>query len=125
MRALALALVIGFASLAIAQVDEISRRVTRISGELHSPYCPGKTLLSCTSSQAATLRQEMRAMMQEGLTDKQVLARLQERFGPSVVNPPQPWVTLIVPFLPFVVGFLVVAWAVRRWLRKGSDEPQG
>ncbi len=63
-------------------------------------------------------------MMQEGLTDKQVLARLQERFGPSVVNPPQPWVTLIVPFLPFVVGFLVVAWAVRRWLRKGSDEPQ-
>ena len=100
--------------------DDVARRISKLSDQLKSPFCPGKTLLTCTSGRAYDLRQEMRAMMLAGKSDAQVIADLELRYGDDISNPPQPWYTFFVPFLPWVVGILLVGWALRRWLRAGK-----
>ena len=99
---------------------DAQKRVNRLSDQLKSPFCPGKTLLTCTSFEAYRLRQEMTAMILAGKTDKQILLALRESFDDQLENPPQPFYTLLVPFLPFVFGFFIIAWMFSRWL-KGSQ----
>lgn len=100
---------------------QVERRVRKLSDELKSPYCPGKTLMTCTSYQAFELRREMAAMVKSGQTDAQIIAILNDRFDNQVSNPPQPWYTFIVPFLPYVLGAILILVVLRRWVRKDED----
>lgn len=101
----------------------VDRRVRRLSDELRSPFCPGKSIMTCTSSQAYTLRQEMRDMVLSGQSDEELIAALALRYGDDIRNPPQPWYTVLVPFLPFIFGAVLVFWILRRW-RRGARAPQ-
>jgi cytochrome c-type biogenesis protein CcmH len=100
-----------------ARAAEASRRVNRLSDQLKSPFCPGKTLLSCTSGQAYQLRQEMARMILDGKSDAEILAALRDSFEEELENPPQPWYTVLVPILPFLLGGLIAAWVFAQWLR--------
>ena len=100
---------------------DAQKRVNRLSDQLKSPFCPGKTLMTCTSFEAYRLRQEMTAMILAGKSDEQILLALRDSFGDQLENPPQPWYTVLVPVLPFVFGFLVALWMFSRWI-KGSKE---
>ena len=108
-----------------ADMDEVQveRRVRKLSDELKSPFCPGKTLMTCTSYQAFELRREMATMVKSGQTDAAIIAQLNDRFDNDVSNPPQPWYTIVVPFLPYVLGALLIVIVLRRWARKEDDEP--
>lgn len=97
---------------------QVERRVRKLSDELKSPYCPGKTLMTCTSYQAFELRREMADMVRSGQSDAEIVAILNDRFDNKVSNPPQPWYTFIVPFLPYVLGAVLILVVVRRWVRK-------
>ena len=111
------------ASAASSEADA-DRRVAALAEELKSPFCPGKTLQTCTSYQAYQLRKEMHEMVQQGLTDTQIIAELKIRYGDDVQNPPQPWYTFFVPLLPYVLGGILVLLVVRHWLRRGkADAP--
>lgn len=107
----------------ISEAD-VARRVKHLSDELKSPFCPGKTLLTCTSGQAYELRVEIRDMVMAGMTDQAIIEDLKQRYGEEVSNPPQPWYTFFVPFLPFLVGAGLVFWVFRRW-RRGPDGAPG
>ena len=126
-QALLFGLLLAPASLvaqAPASMDEVQveRRVRKLSDELKSPFCPGKTLMTCTSYQAFELRREMAQMVQDGQTDAAIIALLNDRFDNDVSNPPQPWYTIVVPFLPYVLGALLIVIVVRRWARKDGDD---
>lgn len=101
---------------------EASKRVNRLSDELKSPFCPGKTLLTCTSYQAFALRKEMTEMIMAGKSDKEILSALRESFGEILENPPQPWYTILVPIMPFILGALIAAWMFSRWIRGGQKQ---
>lgn len=101
---------------------QVDRRVRKLSDELKSPYCPGKTLMTCTSYQAFELRREMKQMVQSGQSDAEIIAVLNDRFDNDVSNPPQPWYTIVVPFLPYVLGLVLIVIVARRWGRKEDDE---
>ena len=101
--------------------DVAGRRVRRLSDELRSPFCPGKTLMTCTSYQAYQLRQEILEMVNAGLGDEAIIEDLKRRYGADVANPPQPWYTALVPALPFVFGAILLAWVARLWI-KGSRQ---
>ena len=58
--------------------DQASR-LTGLSRRLMSPFCPGKTLESCPSSQASEWRQDIRRWIAQGMTDQEIIARLQGR----------------------------------------------
>lgn len=95
---------------------EASKRVNRLSDELKSPFCPGKTLLNCTSYQAFALRKEMTEMILAGKSDEEILNALRESFGEILENPPQPWYTILVPIMPFILGAMIAVWMFSRWL---------
>lgn len=111
-----------------ASLDDVAHRVAKLTDELKSPYCPGKTLQTCTSYQAFELRREIKQMVEAGQSDDEILSTLQARFDHddfTIANPVQPWYTALVPFLPFLVGGLLVIWVFRRWTlrRRGEDGP--
>jgi cytochrome c-type biogenesis protein CcmH len=99
--------------------QDASKRINRLSDQLKSPFCPGKTLLTCTSSQAYDLRKEMKEMILDGKTDVEILDVLRGAFGEKLENPIQPWYTILIPFLPFVFGILIAIWIFSKWI-KGS-----
>lgn len=103
-----------------AQEAEASKRVNRLSDQLKSPFCPGKTLLTCTSSQAFDLRKEMTQMILAGKSDAEIIEALRDKFG-ELENPPQPWYTILVPIMPFILGALIAVWMFSRWLRGSAQ----
>ena len=105
--------------------DPIARRIKQLSDELRSPFCPGKTLMTCTSSQAYDLRKDMEAMAREGKSNKEIIAELKIKYGNDVSNPSQPWYTFFVPFLPFIVLGGLLFWVVRRWRNRGEEQEVG
>lgn len=94
-----------------------------LADELMSPYCPGRTLSSCPSPQAAELVQWMVVQEAGGATQEQVVEMLIERFGEEILGaPPAKGVTLwayVLPVLGFVVGGGLVVIALRRIVAKG------
>lgn len=105
-------------------VDEIGRRVRRLADELRSPFCPGKTLMTCTSYQAFELRREMREMIEQGMSDGDIIDALVLRHGEEVRNPPQPWYTVLVPVLPFIVLGVLLFWIFRKWKERDQRSPE-
>lgn len=89
-----------------------------LAAELMSPYCPGRTLASCPSPQAAELVQWMVLQEAAGSSQEEVIAVLIERFGEEILgSPPAKGITLwayIFPILGFVVGGGLVVIAMRR-----------
>ena len=104
-----------------AGIDFTARRVQALSDELKSPFCPGKTLTTCTSYQAFELRRELRDMINSGMTDAQIVVLLKTRHGEEISNPKQPWYTFFVPFLPFIVLAGLIFWIVQRWRRPEGE----
>lgn len=104
-------------------VDEIGRRVRRMADELRSPFCPGKTLMTCTSYQAFELRREIRDMIEQGMSDDAIMDTLVLRHGEEVRNPPQPWYTILVPVLPFIVLGVLLFWIFRKWKERDRVAP--
>ncbi len=119
-----LLLLVPLAAHAVSE-EEAARVTSKLSDQLKSPFCPGKTLLTCTSGQAYDLRQEIKALLVEGKSVDEVVEALELRYGNEITNPPQPWYTFFVPFLPWVVGILLVGWVLRRWLKASKTDDGG
>ena len=86
--------------------------------ELMSPYCPGRTLANCTSSQAEQLRMWILVQEAGGRSRDDVKEELLERFGDVIRAAPRAsgWglMAYVVPVLAFLGGGVVVALFVRR-----------
>jgi len=86
--------------------------------DLMSPFCPGRTLATCPSPNAAELVQWIVMQEAAGVTREQVIEMLIERFGEQILGaPPARGITLwayIFPVLGFVVGGGIAFLALRR-----------
>lgn len=97
--------------------------------ELMSPYCPGRTLATCPSPQAAELVQWIVAQEAAGATQEQVIEMLVDRFGEDILGtPPAEGFTLwayILPVIGFALGGGIVVLVLWRVVRGGaaSDDP--
>ena len=96
-----------------------------LADDLMSPYCPGRTLSSCPSPQAAELVQWMVVQESGGATKEQVVEMLIERFGEEILGaPPAKGITIwayVLPILGFVVGGGFVGIALRRIVARGGE----
>lgn len=76
------------------------RRADALINSLMSPFCPGKTLASCTSPAAGDWREEIRAWIAEGLSDDQIRVKLQERVpGHDLLGSPETSLGWALPIL--------------------------
>jgi cytochrome c-type biogenesis protein CcmH len=114
---LALLLVLVTAAPGRAQTN-VDQAADRLFNTVMSPYCPGKLLATCGSSQADTLRQEIRQELAAGKPADEIEAGLYYRFGDSIRSEPKAsGVGLVAWVFPAVLLLATGAWLVT-WLRR-------
>jgi cytochrome c-type biogenesis protein CcmH/NrfF len=93
----------------------------RLSHELMSPFCPGRTLSACSSPQAETLRTWVIVQEASGRSREDVEAELYERYGDVLRPAPRAegfgLAAYVFPIVAFFVGGIVVAVFLRRQTR--------
>ena len=70
--------------------DPNARRAQRLADDLKSPFCPGKTLKTCTSPNAAVVRRDIQEMVLKGMSDEAIVAAFRQEYDTddfSVVIP--------------------------------------
>ncbi|MBT4100347.1 MAG: cytochrome c-type biogenesis protein CcmH [Gemmatimonadetes bacterium] len=83
-----------------------------------SPYCPGSLLNECPSSQAAVLREEIRARLLAGDTREQIEADLIVTYGEGILASPPFSGFGVLSWLGAVAIFLGGLGAASSWLRR-------
>jgi cytochrome c-type biogenesis protein CcmH len=98
----------------------IDKAANEIFGSVMSPFCPGMTLATCPSSQAADLRVEIRNRLAAGATKDEVLDQLYSVWGEDVLGPAPTGrfgvLAWVVPGGAIVLGAVFLA----LWLRSSS-----
>lgn len=103
---------------------EISRRAHALAGDLMSPFCPGRTLADCPSPSAGEWRDEIRTWVAEGLSDREIRARLQARVPETDLSfVPRSRAGWILPGVILGAGFVVVLLALNRAVRPRPVRP--
>jgi cytochrome c-type biogenesis protein CcmH len=97
-----------------------------LADELMSPYCPGRTLSECPSSQAQNLRMWLVVQEAAGRPEAEVKAELVERYGKMVLPAPEPagfgLAAYVVPVAAFAAGGALL-WAFLRRQTRERAEP--
>jgi cytochrome c-type biogenesis protein CcmH len=90
-----------------------------VAAQVMSPYCPGVTLQDCTSGRANELRDRIVGWAEDGMSERLILARLEDEFGPSIRAAPSSEgagiVAWILPALALMLGAAGALVALRRW----------
>jgi cytochrome c-type biogenesis protein CcmH len=89
-----------------------------LSQHLMSPYCPGRTLVDCSSSQAAELREWIAAQEQAGVSREAVEQQLYQEFGDVILQAPKAsgfgLAAYVIPAIGLLAGGAFVALFLRR-----------
>lgn len=122
-------LALGLATAAYAGSDEPPKEswVYDVARDVMSPFCPGRTIASCPSPQAAELIQEMHEQEKAGATREEVEAALYAQYGDVIRGAPKPegWglAAYVIPLLSAVVGVGLVVFVLRRLSSGGASTP--
>lgn len=102
----------------------VEREAQTIFGEVMSPFCPGRLLSDCPSSQAAELRNDIRGKLASGVKEEQILDELYSVYHDEIrAAPPRYGFGMVAWLAPF--GFLLIGialWAV--YMRRQREEPE-
>jgi len=91
---------------------EQDAKARRISGQLMSPFCPGRTLNECPSPSAAEWREDIREWVGEGVSAPEIRRRLEERApeadltgdpGAGSAVSPLLWIALVALAIPAAI----------------------
>lgn len=96
----------------------LEARVLRISAELRCLVCQNQTIADSHADLAQDLRRQVREMIGQGKTDREIIAFMTERYGDFVLyRPPMKsttWLLWFGPGLLLVGGLLVLILVLRR-----------
>ena len=98
---------------------DTAREAARLSAALMSPFCPGMTLSTCPSPDAATVRAEISERLHRGEPSTAIVADLEARFGDVLDGSPRAqgagWLAWLMPgALGVLLMFALGAAAGRR-----------
>ena len=116
--ALLACLVLGLAAVPAQAVEPEDSWAYDLAGDVMSPYCPGRTLASYPSPQAAELIQWIALQEAAGASREEVEAQLYARFGDVIRAAPKPegWglAAYAIPLISALAGIGLVVWVLRR-----------
>jgi cytochrome c-type biogenesis protein CcmH len=124
------ALLLSLAALAkdappAAADPEIEARMQRIAIELRCLVCQNQTLADSNAALAEDLRNEVRGMLREGKSEREIIRYMTDRYGDFVLyRPPVKGTTLLLWFGPgvlLVVGLATLILVLRRRTRMSDD----
>jgi len=97
---------------------DAAARIAHLENSLLAPCCYQETLARHMSETAVAMRAELRAMVAQGKSDREILDYYKRRYGKRVLVEPEGtawWVLGIVPVLVLVLGAWIVVHVLRRW----------
>lgn len=104
----------------------LEARLVKIAEELRCLVCQNQTIADSNAGLAIDLRNQVREMLQQGMTDQQIVSYMVQRYGDFVLyRPPvksSTWLLWFGPFLLFAVGVTVLILKLRK--RSRSAAPQ-
>lgn len=102
----------------------LDARVQHIASEVRCPVCHGETVAQSQAAPSVEIRNEIRADLQKGESESQILAGIVGAYGPGILEkPPAQGIGLLVWVVPVVVVVVAAAGlllALGRW-RRGSS----
>ena len=100
----------------------IHGRVMGVSEELRCLVCQGQSLADSNSDFAKDMRAQIQEMMEGGMSDRQVVDFMVERYGDYVrYRPPFKATTMLLWFGPFILLGVGVAVLYTNVLRRGKQ----
>lgn len=105
----------------VAHADPLDDETRRIAKQLQCPVCSGASVADSPSDLAGQMRSVIRARLQAGESEEQIVAYFVERYGDGVlIEPPRRGIGLAVWLAPFgvlAVGGVLLWRLLRTWLR--------
>lgn len=101
---------------------EAEELLSTLSTDLMSPFCPGRTIASCPSSQARKLEERILAEAKSGKTRDQIEQALVADYGQDIIGyrpPPELMITTVVGGMLALSLIIIVG---RRWVRRAKPE---
>jgi cytochrome c-type biogenesis protein CcmH len=118
-----LALVVG---LALAQAVQLEDRAFEIGRQLRCPVCVAESVADSNAQIAQEMRQLIQQQLEQGRSEKQILAYFQTRYGDWILlDPPKRGWHLVVWVLPVLAaagGVVALGLLFARW-RRAADAP--
>jgi cytochrome c-type biogenesis protein CcmH len=103
----------------------LEARMLSITAELRCLVCQNQTIADSHADLAVDLRQQVREMLEKGMTDKQIAEYMTERYGDFVLyRPPFKSTTMLLwigPGVLLVLGLLALVLMLRRRSRMPED----
>ena len=109
-------LCVGETALCLAQDAAGSTSAAEIFSTVMSPYCPGRLLSDCPSSEADRLREEIKSSLAGGQSREQVLEDLRARFGDAIRSTPKTEGIGLVGWIMPLVFFAAALIALGVWI---------
>lgn len=101
---------------------EAEQLLSTLSTDLMSPFCPGRTIASCPSSQARKLEERILAEAKSGKTREQIEQSLVADYGSDIIGyrpPPELMITTVVGGTLALSLIIILG---RRWVRRAKPE---
>lgn len=115
----------GVGAQTIGMTDPDAARIAhKVSYEIYSPFCPGKTLAMCPSANAAEVRRDIQDMAEAGMSEDQIKQSILDEYGEEF-RTVEPGVMDNVGPLGLLGGGLLIAIAVVYFIsrrRAGADK---
>jgi len=106
--------------------DQQRQRYQSFVDDLRCPKCQNQNLSGSDSPIASDLRRELHDLLKNGMSDKEIVDFMVDRYGDYVLyNPrlqPNTWLLWFAPLALLLVGGLVIALIVRRRRNAGVPE---
>ncbi|RFO95371.1 cytochrome c-type biogenesis protein CcmH [Rhodoferax lacus] len=103
----------------------LEARMLKIAAELRCLVCQNQTIADSHADLAIDLRQQVRELLQKGMTDQQITAYMTDRYGDFVLyRPPFKATTVLLwagPGVMLVGGLLVLVLVLRKRSRMPED----
>lgn len=108
-----------------AAEPELEAKMLRISAELRCLVCQNQTIADSNAELAVDLRNQVRDMLRQGQSEKQIIDYMTARYGDFVLyRPPVKGATFLLWFGPTVLmvgGLAALALVLRRRSRLGNE----
>lgn len=108
-----------------AEPSPLDRQVQRIAAELRCLVCQNQTIADSNADLAVDLRRQVRELLQQGRSEREVLDYMTQRYGDFVLyRPPvkeSTWLLWFGPALLLVGGVATLVLVLRRRARLPAD----
>lgn len=99
---------------------DLGTRSARLAQRVMSPFCPGKSLYDCPSGSATEMRLEMTTWLEDGLSEEEVVGRLEAKMPGFDFTPPPATSKLF--WVSWAFATLLLVLAIIRLVRRGPRE---